>query len=594
MIYFVKRLLFGFSLLLFFTHGYSQKYKVKLPNKGLFKIKMPFDRTQSVYVTNSNGYYISKVNSIDGSINIFGEKDEVFQISEYENCESKLLSNHLEFDSVSTRQKLRYSVSPFTDNWFYEIVKPNKVYSKSLRCGHFYDYSLISVKLYNFDKIEQRIEVRLNKKVHEIFIAGESEFVLNKYVKDNNGIIDITVKASKVPLGIKNIKWKLANKILKLENEVEFFDIPFKKLSTSHLYNEYVVCSLSNNVLEEISFSEIKENMKLIISKKDNIKWLSLSESIQINSIPVDYLVIYHSNFINHIPDIVSEIETDLHGLKIVPIDVQHIFDTYNYSERSSSAIKTFIHSCSPKYVLFVGDACYQKYHVNNKIPSYNYSSTNNTLILSDYYYTYDKNPLLPLISIARLPFNNSDELGEYLRKSSHNKEILNSNVLVFDNLNVIDRNLKIEKVRKCTTQEFFAKVNNSNTNLILYIGHGNEIAWENNHLINFKNVQKIAKKGFTLFDLSCWTGTFGLRKTDSLSEKLLKLKNGPTQIVSFAGYSEIESYSAIAEYVINSNESEIGSMVNGMKSHLLKSSQLSIDDTFTMNIFGFPHKNFR
>ncbi|MBI5472950.1 MAG: hypothetical protein HY961_11450 [Ignavibacteriae bacterium] len=124
-----------------------------------------------------------------------------------------------------------------------------------------------------------------------------------------------------------------------------------------------------------------------------------------------DYIIITHKNFRSQADQLAAHRHA-LNGVRTVVIDVDDIYDEFNYGAKNGTKIKTFLRYArdnwlapAPAYLLFFGDASFDlRYYFSNSIkkdfiPAYGCPS-------SDNWYTcfIDTLPFIPSMYVGRIP----------------------------------------------------------------------------------------------------------------------------------------------------------------------------------------------
>jgi len=147
------------------------------------------------------------------------------------------------------------------------------------------------------------------------------------------------------------------------------------------------------------------------------------------SQLSADYLLIAHHRFIDS-PALQQLIELrQAQGLHVLKIDVQDIYDEFNYGQPGSYAIKDFLawalDNWQPpklKYVLFVGDGSYIRYSAEGDtldfIPVYMRQTLVFGAAASDFWYTLiSGEDETPDINLGRLPVRSTEELEALVAK---------------------------------------------------------------------------------------------------------------------------------------------------------------------------------
>lgn len=136
---------------------------------------------------------------------------------------------------------------------------------------------------------------------------------------------------------------------------------------------------------------------------------------IRVSSIGADYIIVAHRTFMTQANQLAAHRQT-INGVRAKVIDVEDIYDEFNYGIFSAIPVKAFLRyayahwpSPSPAFVLLFGDASndFHKYYggssiKNNFVPAYGFPTADNWYACFDSTY-----PFLPSLYIGRIPSEN-------------------------------------------------------------------------------------------------------------------------------------------------------------------------------------------
>lgn len=147
-------------------------------------------------------------------------------------------------------------------------------------------------------------------------------------------------------------------------------------------------------------------------------------KDIRNNPTGADYIIITHRLF-KQSADRLANYRASQMGVRAVVIDVQDIYDEFNYGVFSPEAIKPFLQFAfdhwarpAPTYVLLFGDASWDfKFHMANSVkqnfvPAYGNPPTDNWFVVFD-----STSKVLPSMLIGRLPAENPTEAEQGVDK---------------------------------------------------------------------------------------------------------------------------------------------------------------------------------
>lgn len=191
--------------------------------------------------------------------------------------------------------------------------------------------------------------------------------------------------------------------------------------------------STAENILEKIGNGDYYSAEVLLPKGVKSRKIVNSLSSIQemeivdsklelVEEKEVDAFYIYNPVFeptINKYTSYISGAE----GKKILPIDLEQLYDTYGYGIESPHSIKKFLNYAYenwekfPEFLTLVGDATWdpkkqrEGSFVDQLIPVYGIPYSDN------FYGTLEGNDYIPEIVIGRIPVNNNQELENYFEK---------------------------------------------------------------------------------------------------------------------------------------------------------------------------------
>ncbi len=272
-----------------------------------------------------------------------------------------------------------------------------------------------------------------------------------------------------------------------------------------------------------------------------------------------DMIIIAHSSLLSS----VAPLKTMREGqkLSVTVVDVEDIYDEFNFGERSPKAIRDFLQTAkqswkkAPRYVLLIGDATYDPKRylgggdfdlVPTKLVDATYLET-----ASDDWFTDFNNDGVADIAIGRLPARTSDEATKFIAKlveyekpsvSRGNKKAL----LVADRNDGFDFENATAQLRPLlpsgtTIQEVFrskttdpamsaaiTEAINSGVSVVNFAGHGSTAIWRGNvfdvqaakALLNGKSLPMVVS-------MTCLNGYFHDPVIESLAEALLNAQGG-------------------------------------------------------------------
>jgi hypothetical protein len=268
-------------------------------------------------------------------------------------------------------------------------------------------------------------------------------------------------------------------------------------------------------------------------------------------------VIISHRDFLDSLQPLKKLRESQ--GLKVALIDVEDVYDEFNFGNKSPKAVKDFLASAKakwrkpPRYVLLVGDASFDPRNylgmgdldlVPTKLVDTLYMET-----ASDDWFVDLNNDGLPEMAIGRLPVQTAEEAAivvskivGYERSSKKKEALLVSDVNDGFNFEGASEEVKALlpaylTVRKIVRGEFSndaqAKgelLNGINQGVLLvnFIGHGSIESWRGG-LLTLEDAESLIN-GLRLpffVNMTCLNGYFQDPYSETLGEALLKAPQG-------------------------------------------------------------------
>jgi hypothetical protein len=273
-----------------------------------------------------------------------------------------------------------------------------------------------------------------------------------------------------------------------------------------------------------------------------------------------DLIIISHRDFFDSLQPLKSLRESQ--GLKVALVDVEDIYDEFNFGEKSPKAIKDFLTLAKanwgkpPRFVLLVGDASFDPRNYLG-LGDFDFVPTKliDTVYLetaSDDWFVDFNNDGLPEMAIGRLPVQTSDEASivvskivGYEKSSKKNEALLvadrvdNSSDFNFEGASEEVRSLlpTYLTVRNIFRGDFGSDAEakrellngiNQGALLVNFIGHGSTEIWRGS-ILTSDDAEALTNSPRLPFFISmtCLNGFFQDVYTESLAEALLKAKSG-------------------------------------------------------------------
>jgi hypothetical protein len=291
-------------------------------------------------------------------------------------------------------------------------------------------------------------------------------------------------------------------------------------------------------------------------------------------------------------------------GLKVTIVDIEDVYDEFNFGNKSPQAIRDFLFYASkqwkvaPRYVMFAGDTSYDpKNYLGfgriDTVPTKLLDTTTMEAASDDWFTDFDGNGIADL-AVGRLPVSSSAEASQVVAKiigyasGSPSKDIL----LVADqnegfNFEQTSTSLRalIPFDRRVTQlnrgsldgetarQQLFDSLNRGPL-LVNYTGHGSTTTW-NGNLLSSTDTAELENNGqLSIFILmTCLNGFFDEPARDSLAESLLKSpKGGAVAVWASSGMTLPDAQAALNQqlyrllFSTNARSLPVGEMMRQAK----------------------------
>lgn len=232
---------------------------------------------------------------------------------------------------------------------------------------------------------------------------GITQFIITGYTKADIAVFDITV-----PSGPKCISGVQTTQQLDLTWTLAFKDDFGGSINTK----SYVALVITDQARVPVAIT------------------LDQPSSLKDTNNQADYIMIAHNNFKNSLVPLVQLHQNS--GLKVMVVDVENIYDEFNYGVFSPVAIRDFLkytyehwRKPAPQYVLLVGDASYDYknylgYGQTNYVPTYLLPDTpylGETGSDNWFVCLGDDNDFIPEMFIGRFPVRTITELENIINK---------------------------------------------------------------------------------------------------------------------------------------------------------------------------------
>ncbi|MEW6128691.1 MAG: C25 family cysteine peptidase [Acidobacteriota bacterium] len=244
-------------------------------------------------------------------------------------------------------------------------------------------------------------------------------------------------------------------------------------------------------------------------------------------------------------------------GYKVAVIDVEDLYDEFNFGHKSLRAVKDFFAfaktnwKIAPRFVLLVGDASYD---ARNYLGFGDFDFVPTGLVDTRFMETASDEWLVDLnddgigeIAIGRLPVRNAEEVAAVIAKLlvAPQTGLTQSALLVSDRNDgfafeqasaglrpLLPAGIRIDELRRSQFDDLTAKNKllealNRGQKLVNYIGHGSANLWRGN-LLSATQARALTNQKLPVFVImNCLNGYFLHPTTDSLGEALMKAERG-------------------------------------------------------------------
>ncbi len=248
-------------------------------------------------------------------------------------------------------------------------------------------------------------------------------------------------------------------------------------------------------------------------------------------------------------------------GLRVLPVDINEVYDTFSFGEKDPQAIRDFLSSTksaahAPHYVLLVGNATYDPRNFLGNSPNQDLVPTKliNTdafQAASDGWFADFANTGQSQMAIGRLPVEDVSGLTKLVSKIvNYEKSRHGNNYLLTadDEQGFVDAGTSllsllpsgattISLTRTDTNQAQLLSDINRGPDMVTYIGHGNVNFWAGDWLSdeNAAGLTNVDHPAVFLM-MTCLNGYFIDPQLDSLAESLLASDGGAVAVWASSG----------------------------------------------------------
>ena len=353
-----------------------------------------------------------------------------------------------------------------------------------------------------------------------------------------------------------------------------------------------------------------------------------------------DYIIITHNHFIQDVQPLADFRAQQ--GLRTKVVDVQNIYDEFNYGILNPNSIREFLDYAyhnwqppAPTYVFLVGDT---NIDIKNKpnfvptiqvqIPGYGSSASDHQFV------TFRGEDSFPDMLIGRMPANNRVDVRIFIERTinyetssaagSWHKRLLmlagSDSRFHWQTTQLISHN---QLSGKYETQRIYAPHTdeliltddttltpigrrvidgfNDGASIVNYIGHGGGGRWASSRMLDFadpeQNLTNISQLPLVI-SMTCYTGSFDGNK-NSLAEELLRSENGGA-IATIAATSiglldgDYLLNAEIFDVIFNKQTRNFGAILGQAKTQFLINAPKFLDLAEVFTLFGDPAANLK
>ena len=353
-----------------------------------------------------------------------------------------------------------------------------------------------------------------------------------------------------------------------------------------------------------------------------------------------DYIIITHNHFIQDVQPLADFRAQQ--GLRTKVVDVQNIYDEFNYGILNPNSIREFLNYAyhnwqppAPTYVFLVGDT---NIDIKNKpnfvptiqvqIPGYGSSASDHQFV------TFRGEDSFPDMLIGRMPANNRVDVRIFIERTinyetsssvgSWHKRLLmlagSDSRFHWQTTQLISHNqlsgrYETQRIYAPHTDELSLTDDNALTpigrrvidgfndgaSIVNYIGHGGGGRWSSSRMLDFadpeQNLTNISQLPLVI-SMTCYTGSFDGDK-NSLAEELLRSENGGAIAVIGAtsiGLLDGDYYlnAEIFDVIFNKQTRNFGAILGQAKTQFLINAPKFLDLAEVFTLFGDPAANLK
>jgi hypothetical protein len=317
-------------------------------------------------------------------------------------------------------------------------------------------------------------------------------------------------------------------------------------------------------------------------------------------------------------------------GLSVAVVDIEDVYDEFNFGEKSPQAIKDFLAFArnnwakAPRFALFVGDASYDARNYlgfgDEDIMPTRLIDTNIMETASDEWLADFDGDGLADIALGRLPAHTADEVAQMVaRIVSYNSATLPGGVLLVSDSNdginfessssqlreLVPAGTEVAEIIRgrqdddATKNQVLANINRGQR-LVNYFGHGNIDQWRGQILTTSAAREQMVGSSPSLFLLiTCLNGYFHDPALESLAESLIKSQgSGAVAVWASSGMCDADGQSvmnaALFRLIFDRHDTGGGSLTMGEAISRAKTTTSDMDVRRSYILFGDPSMRLR
>jgi len=545
------------------------------------------------------------------------------------------------------------------ENFFGAVVVRNPV-DQVIALSHLdktsAEYVTLEIAMQGVSTVPQRVGVELNQTlVGEVSFAGQApasgKFTLhNTALKEGDNVVRLTPLGGESQVSLVSyirlsyphtftadnnaLRFSLANK---QQVTIDGFSSP--RIRVFDITDPSDIRQVSSQVQQQgdgysVTVSSPKPGGRTLLAMSDDyvkpVAWIAANVPSNLRDAgkEADFVIVAHRNFLESVKPLKSLRESQ--GLEVLSVDVEDIYDEFNFGDKSPQAIKDFLSFAranwrrAPRFALFVGDASLDpKNYLGTGdcdfVPTRFISTIVMETVSDEWLADFDGDGLAEM-ALGRLPVRTAEEASRIVAKivSYESSPKLRNVLLVSDlndgidfqterdgvrslvpvdvNLSVLDRGVLGTAAAK---SELIDRINRG-LGFLSYFGHGNVDQWRGD-LLTSSDAAALVNGNVrpVVFAITCLNGYFQDPVLDSLSEALVKAEGGGAVAVwSSSGMCDAAPQAVIDKemfrLIFEGDDSSGGPLTLGQAALKAKSFITDADVRLTYILFGDPATRIR